>query len=87
MDVLSPYTKAVAEAAKAQGRMRLCGIRFSLRGMGERLDAELLSFAGAQPREERVLVIAGTGQSLLWLQTFPDLAARLAALEGSSIAP
>ncbi len=87
MDVLKPYTDAVRDAAKARGRMHLGGIRFFVRGGAGSLDAELLSFAGPDPREERVVVAAGACHPFLLLETLPDLAARLESLGNDPVAP
>lgn len=82
MDELSLYVRAVRSAARAQGRHRVGGIRFSARGERMRVDAELLSFAGRGPQEEHVIIVQGEGRPLLLLHTLPDLASRLEDLGG-----
>lgn len=87
MDELSPYTEAVSELARLQGRAHVGGIRFKVRYAGQRIDAELLTFAGDSAEEERALVVRSGGPPVLWVNAREDLAAHFSELGESPVAP
>jgi len=77
---LKHHVRAVEQCAAQVGRQRIGGLRIKSRAYGERLDAELLSFAATRPCEERVLVLRDPGGTALLLEALPDLAAKLCDL-------